>query len=97
MGKGRPPDTGLEKPYRPMPADFWDVYVRMGWSKEITEHYRTNWRCIRRWIDEAGGDDLRMARAKVSGGHLRPKQRSKPSRYVQGRRLTAVMPPKEPS
>lgn len=34
----------------------------MGWAG-IDEHYRTNWRCIRRWILESGGETLREARA----------------------------------
>lgn len=35
----------------------------MGWDG-IAEHYATNWRCIARWIDESGGDELRAARAE---------------------------------
>ena len=59
--KKRKPDTGLVRPYRPKPADFRETYVRMGWD-EIDEHYRTNWRVIRRWIMEEGADDLKAAR-----------------------------------
>ena len=36
----------------------------MGWDG-IQEHYRCNWPCIARWIDECGGDELRAARAEV--------------------------------
>lgn len=59
---GRPHDTGLIKPYRPVPADFFEVYVRMGWDG-LDEHYATNWRVIRRWIGIVGRDALRTARA----------------------------------
>lgn len=81
-------DTGTIRPYRPIPPDFRAVYLRMGQGKEIEEHYRTNWRVIRRWIEEGGGEELRAERAKVSGGFVRPNQRAK--RYVLGRTLTAV-------
>lgn len=81
-------DTGLVRPYRPIPDDFHVTFIAMGQGKEIEEHYRTNWRCIRRWIEECGGHELRVERAKVSGGFVRPNQRAK--RYVMGRTLTAV-------
>lgn len=61
----RPPrhnDTGLVRPYRPKPDDFRDRYIEMGWDG-LDEHYRCNWRCIRRWIDEEGRADLVAARA----------------------------------
>lgn len=69
-------DTGLINPYRPCPADFRERYLELGFSKEIEEHYRTNWRCIRRWIGEAGGEELRQARAARSGAQLRPDLRT---------------------
>ena len=72
----RIPDTGLIKPYRPCPADFRERYLELGWTKELVEHYRTNWRVIRRWIAEAGGDELRKARAEVTGSSPRPYRRS---------------------
>lgn len=80
----RIPDTGLKRPYRPLPFDFRETFLRLGQSKEIEEHYRTNWRVIRRWIEEAGGEELRAARRAVSGGTARPKLRSKAARYVMG-------------
>lgn len=86
----RTPDSGLVRPYRPAPADFREVYLRMGWDG-IADHYRTNWRVIRRWIQECGGDELREARARVSGRPTAPQRRSgKASRYVIGLKLTAV-------
>lgn len=58
---GRRHDTGLIRPYRPVPSDFFEVYVQMGWDG-LDEHYRTNWRVIRRWIALVGRDKLRKAR-----------------------------------
>ena len=55
-------DTGLVRPYRPKPHDFRDRYIEMGWDG-LDEHYRCNWRCIRRWINEEGREDLVAARA----------------------------------
>ncbi|MXP42969.1 hypothetical protein [Allopontixanthobacter sediminis] len=81
-------DTGLIRPYRPCPPDFAERYIEIGQGKEIEEHYRTNWRIICRWIEEAGGDALRAKRHKVSGGFARPNKRAK--RYVLGKTLTAV-------
>jgi hypothetical protein len=64
------PDGGT-RPYRHCPADFRERFLEMGWSKELQEHYRTNWRVIRRWIEQAGGEELRAARRRVSGGSAR--------------------------
>lgn len=61
---------------RAMPVDFCDLYIRHGWDA----HYfvATNWRVMVRWIEEAGGDELRAARRewlRVHGrntmGHVR--------------------------
>lgn len=79
----RTPDTGLIRPYRPLPDDFRERYIEMGWDG-IDEHYRTNWRVIRRWIEEAGGEELRAARRERSGGTAKPHLRSKAARYVLG-------------
>jgi hypothetical protein len=87
-------DTGLEKPYREPPCDFREVFLRLGQSKEIEDHYRTNWRCIRRWIEECGGDELRRERAAVTGSKLKPGRRSElPRRYVLGRTLRKFRTP----
>lgn len=53
---------GRQRPYRTCPADFRERYLEMGWDG-IVEHYATHWRAVARWIDEAGGDELRQARA----------------------------------
>lgn len=87
---GRFHDTGLVRPYRPCPTDFREQFLEMGQSKEIEEHYRTNWRCIARWIEESGGDELRAERfnlaGRKTGGKLRPGRRAR--RYVMGQTLT---------
>lgn len=59
-----PRDTlsGRTRPYRPCPPDFRDRFIELGWEA-IGEHYRAGWAVIARWIDRAGGDDLRQARA----------------------------------
>lgn len=82
---GRKHDTGLEKPYRPKPADFRETYIRMGWDG-LDEHYNTNWRCIRRWIEEEGREFLRVARAE----YVRAQRKNRRKRYVMGRTMTAV-------
>lgn len=73
---------GMTKPYRPKPTDFRETFIAIGWHG-IEDHYRTNWRVIRRWVEEEGFDDLRKARADF----VRAKRRK---RYVLGRTLTAV-------
>ena len=81
-------DTGLVRPYRPKPADFRETYIRMGWDG-IDEHYGTNWRVIRRWIEEEGRLKLIAARAAFVEAQ-RADRRSRRKRYVMGRSLTAV-------
>ena len=86
-----PLPDGRTKPYRPCPKDFREVFLELGQSKEIEEHYRTNWRVIRRWIEEAGGEELRAARRTVTGSRARPwlRAENRARRYVLGRTLTA--------
>jgi hypothetical protein len=69
-------DTGRVRPYRPCPADFRETYILMGWDG-ITEHYRTNWRVIRRWLEQSGGDELRRARADAVAGNRIARVRTK--------------------
>lgn len=66
---------GNIRPYRPCPRDFRETFLEMGWDG-IEDHYHANWRCILRWINECGGEELREARRQVSGGTARPKLRS---------------------
>jgi hypothetical protein len=90
----RKPDTGLVRPYRPLPGDFRDVYLRLGQDRAIEEHYRTNWRVIRRWIEESGGDELREQRARITGSALKPARRTSVARrYVLGLRLRKTEKP----
>lgn len=95
---GRKHDTGLEKPYRPKPADFRETYIAMGWDG-IEEHYGTNWRVVRRWIEEEGREALRAARS----AHVRElyadrraevSSRARRRRYVLGQTLTPKPAPK---
>lgn len=92
MAAHRRPDTGLIRPYRPLPEDFRERFLEMGQSKELEEHYRTNWRVVRRWVEEAGGDELRRERFALAGartgGSLHPSRRSTVAKlYVQGKRI----------
>jgi len=90
MKPKRKSDTGLLRPYRPLPDDFRERYAEMGWDG-LEEHYRTNWRVIRRWVQEYGKDALDEARAvflakRWPNGPSGPRAK----RYVLGRTLTAV-------
>ncbi len=76
---------GVTKPYRRKPNDFRETYIRMGWDG-LPEHYNTNWRVIRRWIEEEGREFLRTARAE----YVRVQRKTRRKRYVMGRTLTAV-------
>ena len=72
---------GTVKPYRPVPQDFAEVYIRMGWDG-IDEPYGTNWRVIRRWIEISGRDRLIAARAAYVEKRRRERR--------EQRRLSAV-------
>jgi hypothetical protein len=90
---GRYHDTGLLRPYRPKPDNFREVYIRIGWDG-IEEEFNTNWRVIRRWIDEEGRDGLIAARAAFVAQLQAERRRQRAKRYVTGRTLTAVKPGK---
>lgn len=90
----RKPDTGLIRPYRSAPPNFREAFLRLGFSKELREELRTNDRCIKRWIEENGGDELRAERARISGSSLKPHRRSVRARnYVLGLRLSRLRTP----
>lgn len=76
----RKPDTGMVRPQRPKPADFRQVYLVLGWGG-VCEHYRTNWRVIRRWIEEEGREGLKVERDEIVA------QFGRATRYVLGRRM----------
>lgn len=81
---------GITRPYRPKPKDFRDVYIRIGWDG-IEDHFNTNWRVIRRWIELEGRDGLIAARRDyVAQQQLARRMQRK--RYVLGRTLSAVKP-----
>jgi hypothetical protein len=86
-----PLPDGRTRPYRPCPKDFREVFLQLGQSKDIEDYYRTNWRVIRRWLEEAGGEELRAARRAVTGAPARPwlRAENRARRYVLGRTLTA--------
>lgn len=101
------PNDGPHRDTRPsrlrtIPDDFRDRFLELGYSPEIQEHYATNWRVIRRWIEEAGGDQLRMERrlwllehrpvSKVTLNKRRwnPVYTGLRRRYVMGRTLRKV-------
>ncbi len=80
----------MVRPFRPAPRDFREVYLRNGWigaDGSIEEIFSANYRCIARWIEECGGDELRAARSAITGTAPRPSKRSK--RYVLGETLAA--------
>lgn len=79
---------GITNPYRPKPRDFREVYVRIGWDG-IEDHFNTNWRVIRRWIEEEGREDLKAERREYVAAKRKHNRenRSKPFRYVMGQRL----------
>jgi hypothetical protein len=58
----RVPIAGRVRACRPKPADFRETYIAIGWQG-TGAHYRTNWRVIRRWIEEEGREGLIAARA----------------------------------
>ncbi|MBU2328894.1 MAG: hypothetical protein KJ755_16335, partial [Alphaproteobacteria bacterium] len=62
----------------------------MGWDG-ITEHYRTNWPCIARWVDECGGDELRRARAEHVAKVGKKRLHFEPVRGSRGSNLHATV------
>lgn len=78
---------GVTKPYRPKPPDFRETYLRIGWDG-LEEHYHTNWRVVRRWIEEEGRDRLRADRAAVVERQREAHRRALRQRHAE--RLTAV-------
>lgn len=83
LSAGRDYRLGTRLPLRPCPRDFRETFLRLGWDRAIEEHYRTNWRCIARWIEECGGEELRAARAAISGYRTRPDIRSTRPTYAE--------------
>jgi hypothetical protein len=76
-----------------VPPDFRERYIEMGYGGAIEEHYHCSCRTIDKWIEVAGGEELRAARYAVAGaktgGKLRPEKRAR--RYVLGLRLSGKL------
>ncbi len=77
-------EDGLQKPRRPKPRDFRDRYIEMGWDRALEDHYRCNWRCIRRWILEEGQQELKAARANYVHQQRHRRRRHVMDRTVVG-------------
>jgi len=78
---------GTVRPYRPKPSNFREVYLQIGWDG-IEDYFGTNWRVIRRWIEEEGKEQLKADRA----AHVESKRaqaRKRRKNYIMGRRLSA--------
>lgn len=61
--------NALGRPLRPMPDDFEEVFVAIGWDS--VDHYSTNPKRVARWLDDAGRDKLKQRRRNyVIGNRL---------------------------
>lgn len=78
---------GVTRPYRPKPRDFRETYIAIGWDG-LEDHYRTNWRVIRRWIEEEGRASLIRARAAFV--EQRREERRERRRFRTRCRVSAV-------
>ena len=70
------PRKGQRMLYRPVPSDFVETFIRIGW-KGIEKHYHVHAKTAARWIDVCGREGLRKARAdyvKENGYKRRSKQ-----------------------
>ncbi len=85
------PAAGETAAYRPKPDDFRDAYVRMGFGDELKEHFGTNLRVLRRWVDEEGYEDLHEARREYLRQTKWPNGApgNRKRRYVMGQTLTS--------
>jgi hypothetical protein len=62
------PAPGETTLYRPVPRDFEETFVRIGWG-EIESHYRAHAKTIAKWLEVCGRDRLRAARAAYVREH----------------------------
>lgn len=85
------PVAGDTVGYRPKPNDFRDSYIRMGFGDELREHYRTNYRALRRWVDEEGYQELHDARRDYLKATKWPNGApgNRKRRYVMGQTLVS--------
>lgn len=103
------PAKGQTALYRPVPGDFDETFIRIGWS-DIEDHYRAHAITIRKWIDRRnfvrrseGLPSLEQARSmwvQFNGAAQAPKRiaegkaRKSASRYVAGRTNRVLRWPK---
>jgi hypothetical protein len=57
------PRKGQTMLYRPVPRDFPQTFIRVGWGR-IEKEYRAHAKTIKRWLVICGYDALRQARAE---------------------------------
>ena len=62
------PKRGQQMLYRPVPDDFPDVFVRVGWLG-IEQHYRAHAKTIKRWLQMCGEEALKEQRARYVAEH----------------------------
>ena len=71
----------LPGPRRPMPPDFPDMFVRLGWDA-IEDHYDTGQTVVKRWMREAGEQLL----IELRRGYVRKQHAARGFRSVMGRK-----------
>ena len=69
----------LPGPRRPMPPDFPDMFVRLGWDA-IEDHYDTGQTVVKRWMREAGEQLL----IEMRRGYVRKLHAARGFRSVMG-------------
>jgi hypothetical protein len=64
--------------YRPVPQDFVEVFVRVGWGG-IESHYRVHARTVAKWMAICGRDGLvKMRRDYVKANGYKRRERRQP-------------------
>ena len=62
------PRKGQTMLYRPVPQDFVDRFIELGWGGTggdgVEKHYHAHAKTIKRWMVICGYDALRLARAE---------------------------------
>lgn len=105
------PALGTTALYRPVPRDFDEVFVRVGWSS-ICEDYGAGWKTVTKWLALRNDDLLAHGKATLQeqraefvrryGPALSPKRiaearpRTNAANYVLGRRRRSVWPCAQP-
>jgi len=70
-------NRSLERPYqiRPLPSDFAEVFIREGW-RGVEAAYGARTAVNKRWLREAGGEDLKRRRMEYRRSRRTPPQRA---------------------